>query len=278
MNITINLFNKIFISDYIHLKKKNFIYKLINFFLYKLINQYKFFFIPCGLKKIPKINYPITSNYQTQVNLIKTFNKNYKQNSFMTYPKLLSLMGRHFNKNENFNFLDFGGENIDCFFALKKRFKNINYFIINQKKYNNIFRKIKSEYFLEKLYILEYKDLNKFNYDFINLGSVLQYINNYDAILKYILNFSKKFILISAAHFYKSKKIKGKFIVKQINMLPNKMYCYFFEIDSFCKIFKNNFKIIFNKKNITAQINYSNFTKDFNNIKYSDLLIKRLTI
>ena len=278
MNITIKLFNKIFMSNYIHLKKKNFIYKLVNFFLYKLINQCNFFFIPCGLKKIPKINYPITSNYQTQVNLIKKFNKNYKQNSFMTYPKLSLLIERYFNKNENFNFLDFGGENIDCFFTLKKKFKNMNYFIINQKKYNNIFRKIKSEYFLEKLYILEYKDLHKFNYDFINFGSVLHYINNYDTILKYILNFSKKFVLFSGAHFYKSENIKDRFIVKQVNMLPNKMYCYFFEIDSFCKIFKNNFKIIFNKKNSTAKINYSNFTKDFNNIKYSDLLIKKLTI
>ena len=58
-----------------------------------------------------------------QVNLIKTFNKNYKQNSFMTYPKLSLLIERYFNKNENFNFLDFGGENIDCFFTLKKKFK-----------------------------------------------------------------------------------------------------------------------------------------------------------
>ena len=213
-----------------------------------------------------------------QVNLIKTFNKNYKQNSFMTYPKLSLLIERYFNKNENFNFLDFGGENIDCFFTLKKKFKNMNYFIINQKKYNNIFRKIKSKYFLEKIYILEYKDLHKFKYDFINLGSVLQYINNYDTILKYILNFSRKFVLFSGTHFYKSKKIKSKFVVKQINMLPNKIYCYFFEIDSFYKIFKNNFKIIFNRKNTTTQINYNNFRKDLNNIKYSDLLIKKLTI
>jgi len=33
----INLFSKIFISDFIHLKNKYFIYKLVNFFLYKLI-------------------------------------------------------------------------------------------------------------------------------------------------------------------------------------------------------------------------------------------------
>lgn len=277
MNVTINLFNKIFISERIHLKKKYFFYKLVNFFLYKLINLYNIFFIPCGLKKIPKFNYPIKSNYQAQINLIKKFNKNYKQNSFMSYPKLSLLLSRLFKKNKNFNFLDFGGENIDCFLVLKKKFKNMNYFIINQKKYNNIFRKIKSEYFLEEFYILEYRDLHKFNYDFINFGSVLQYINNHDTILKYILNFSKKFVLFSGAHFYKSDKIKNKFLVKQINVLPNKMYCYFFEINSFYKIFKNNFKIIFNRKNITTQINYSNLIKNINNIKYSDLLIKKLS-
>ena len=278
MNIIVNLFNKVFISEHIHLKKKYFFYKLANFFLYKLINLYNIYFIPCNLKKIPKINYPIKSDYQAQVNLIKIFNKEYKQSSFMTYPKLTLLMTELFNKNEKFNFLDFGGENIDCFLALNKKFKNMNYFIINQKKYNNIFRKIKSKYFLEKLYVLEYKDLHKFSYDFINLGSVLQYINNYDTILKYILHFSKKFVLFSGAHFYKNKKINDRFVVKQINMLPNKIYCYFFEIDSFYKIFKNNFEIIFNKKNTTTKINYGNFKKYLNNIKYSDLLIKKLTI
>jgi hypothetical protein len=61
-------------------------------------------------------------------------------------------------------------------------------------------------------------------------------------------------------------------------MLPNKIYCYFFEIDSFYKIFKDNFEIIFNKKNTTTEINYGNFKKYLNNIKYSDLLIKKLTI
>ena len=59
-------------------------------------------------------------------------------------------------KNHNFNFLDFGGENID--FYLDINFKNIDYFVYNKEEVVRIFEILKSIN-LENLKILS--DLNK---------------------------------------------------------------------------------------------------------------------
>ena len=81
-------------------------------------------------------------------------------------------------------------------------------------------------------------------YDFVNFGSVLQYIDDYDDVLEKILIKSKKYILISGIHLFKNDLLKPKYVVKQMNLWPRKPYLYFFNFSKFIDKFKkNNFKI-----------------------------------
>ena len=84
-------------------------------------------------------------------------------------------------------------------------------------------------------------------------------------------------IFFSATHFYdKNDTALEKIVVKQTNLLPKKLFCHFFEFESFIKKFYDNkFKLVFKEKNKTDNVNYKNFENLLKNTIYTDLLISR---
>ena len=270
------LLNKILVS--------NIALKLPKMILRKIFKKYRIYFVPTTLSNIPDNNYKIGSNFEFQQQLIKQFNDS-KPNrliSFNTLPHINQIIKLLFKRSDlKFNFLDFGGENIDLYLYLKKHFKNINYFISNQSHINESYIKLKSKYNLENFTILNNIDeLTKYEYDFVNFGGVIQYINNYDYIIKEILKVSKKYIFFSATHFYENKiSSLEKIVVKETNLihiLPINIYCYFFNFDIFMKPFlKENFSIIFKENNVYGDVNYRNFDNLFKRTNYMDLLLSK---
>ena len=264
-----NFLNKILVSESINILPK--------FILRKIKKKYKIYFVPTHLKYLPINNCPIPSTAVVQERIIQNFNKIGELVSFHTCPYLLQLLTLIFKEEEKFNFLDFGGENIDFYLYLKKNFKNVNYYIINQGEINQNFIFLKSKHKLENFTIIEnLNKLSNYNFDFINFGSVIQYVENYDDVLQKIMKVSKKYIFFSATHFYhKNSTSNEKIVVKQINALPEKIFCYFFEFESFMKKFYDNkFKLVFKEKNKTDDnVHYKNFENLLENTTYTDLLI-----
>ena len=261
--------NKILVSGKVNLLPK--------FILRKIKKKYKIYFVPTHLKHLPINNCPIPSTAAVQESIIQNFNTTKELVSFHTCPYLLQLLTLIFNKKEKFNFLDFGGENIDFYLYLKKNFKNVNYYIINQGEINQNFIYLKSKYKLENFTIIQnLNELSNYNFDFINFGSVLQYIENYNDVLEKIIDVSKKYIFFSATHFYdKNTALSKNIVVKQTNALPEKIFCYFFEFESFIKKFYDNkFKLVLKEKNKTDDnIHYKNFENLLENTNYTDVLI-----
>ena len=210
--------------------------------------------------------------------ICKNFNNIKEEITFKTYPKLIKLLKTKYSKNRVFNFLDFGGDQIDQYFILKKNFPNIRYFVFNQKVINDDFIRLKELYDYKDLIVIgNLKEISLNHFDFVNFGSVLQYVDNYDVVLDKILSKAKRYILISGTHFYNKNSAKKKIIVEQVNLLPKKLYLFFFNLDFFLKKFKNyGFKVVNNKKNTTHCIDYKNFiTINLLDLKYSDIFFEK---
>jgi|TARA_B110000503_G_C7002872_1_gene352277 hypothetical protein len=234
-------------------------------------------FVPTNFNKLPLNNHPIFSSITHHKNIISIFNNTQKEVTFKSYDNLINLLNKKYKHNEEFNFLDFGGDQIDQYLILKKNFPNINYFITNQNEINNHFKEIKKTYNFKNLFILSNLDELLINtYDFANFGSVLQYIDGYDELLNKILTKVNGYVLITAVHLYQ-QGARAKHVVKQVNLLPNKLYLYFFDFIQFIKIFKDcNFNVVFSEKNKTMDINYKNFNiKEMSDLKYTDILFKK---
>ena len=267
-----NFLNKILISDNINILPK--------FILRKIKKKYKIYFVPTPLNNLPINNHPIPLTTGVQEEKMQSFNKVNELDSFLTCSYLFQLLTLIFGEKEKFNFLDFGGENIDFYLYLKKNFKNVNYFIINQDKINQNFILLKSKYNLENFTIISNLDeLSNYKFDFINFGSVIQYIDNYDYVLTKIIKVSKKYIFFSATHFYnKNLTSCEKIVVKQTNALPEKIFCYFFEFETFMKKFYDSkFKLVFKENNKTdSNVHYKNFSNVLENTTYTDLLLLKI--
>ena len=246
----------------------------------RLINKkfFKYYFLKTNLKSLPDANYPEKGDLIYQKNLIDKFNQTKTQNSSMTCPHLMELLLMKFDMKENFNFLDIGGEKIDFYLNLKKNFKNVKYFLFNQKSMTEPFHKIKLEFNYENFYVIDnFEDILNNKYDFVNFGSCIQYFNNYEDVLEKISNNSKK-IFFSGTHLYDSSEndFLKNIIVKQVNVLPQINFLYFFNRNTFFEIFnKNGFDLIFENKNLTDVVNYDNFQRYLKNIQYSDFLFSK---
>ena len=69
---------------------------------------------------------------------------------------------------------------------------------------------------------------------------------------------------------------KKHIIVKQVNILPEINYCYFFNKQFFYNFFyEKNFNLIFESKNTTDNVNFKNFIGLFKNIEYKDFFFKK---
>mgnify|MGYP000052953772 CR=1 FL=1 len=103
-------------------------------------------------------------------------------------------------------------------------------FYFDQKKNNEIISEIKKKYLLNDITVLNSLDeIKRNNFHFINLGSVIQYVKDYKFILNSLIDTAPEYIFFTAQTFYEKKVNKEEnIIVKQINILPQINYCYFF--------------------------------------------------
>ncbi len=254
--------------------------KMIPRFIRQKINKifFKYYFLPTNLKNLPQLNYPVYGDYEYQKNLIKIFNEKKKQTSFMTCPHLLELLLMKFNNFENLNFLDVGGEKIDFYLDLKKNFKNAKYFLFNQKSITEPFHEIQKKYNFNDFFVIDdLPEIFKKKYDFVNFGSCIHYINNYEELLQRISEISK-YIFFSGTHLYDSDNeiFKKNMVVKQVNTLPKVNYNFFYNRKTFFEIFeKKDFELIFESLNLTDMVNYENFNSNIKNIQYSDFLFSK---
>lgn len=261
-------------------KLPKFLIKIVPKFIKKRINKkfFNFYFIPTNHSELLTGNYINDNNYDYQKKLVDKFNQNFQQNSFMSYPNLMELLLKKFNKDNEIIFLDIGADNIDFFLELNTKFKNVKYFFYNLKPVNSIFEKLKNNNNYKNLFIIDQIDeIQDQKFDFINFGSSIQYFNDYEVILEKISNFGKNIFFSGTTLFEtKNERYKKYMIVKQINVYPNINYLYFFNKEYFFSLFlKNNFKLSFEKKNITDNVNYDNFNKIFKNVDYMDFLFTK---
>jgi hypothetical protein len=239
---------------------------------------FKYYFLKTNFKNLPHLNYPEKGNLEYQKELIKKFDFSKKQSSFMTYPDLIKLLSSKFEFDKILNILDIGGEKIDFYLSLKENFKNVRYFLHNQKSITDSFHMIKSEFDYKNFYIVD--ELNEIlteNFDFVNFGSCIQYFDNYEEVLKKITK-NSKYIFFSGTHLYDSSNeiFKKNIVVKQVNVLPQINYLFFFNRKNFFKIFfDNQYELIFEKENLTDKVNYDNFNNFLENIQYSDFLFSK---
>ena len=176
----------------------------------KLLKNNKITFIPTKKKFLPKNNHPILNSIALQEKIIESFNEK-NELSFNTFLNLKDLLKKKYKSDENFNFIDVGGDKLDFYLDISREFKNINYFLINLPEVNQIISTVKKKYDYKNLTILN--DLNevvKNNYDFVYFGSTLQYLDNFDVFIKELLPVTKKNILFSATWFFTSDLLKKK--------------------------------------------------------------------
>ena len=261
-------------------KLPKFLIKLIPKFIKRIIKKkfFNFYFIPTNHSKLVNDNYINNNNYDYQKKLIEDYKHNFKQNSFMTFPHLIELLLKKFNSDEEIMFLDMGADNIDFFLELNSKFNNIKYFFCNLKSVNSIFEKLKYENNYKNMFIIDtIDDLSNEKFDFINFGSSIEYFENYEDVLNKVSNIGKNIFFSGTTLFEtKNEKYKKHIIVKQVNLYPDINYLYFFNKQFFFSIFlNNNFKLLFERKNLTDNVDYHNFNKIFKNVNYMDFLFSK---
>lgn len=239
------------------------------------IKKKRLYYVPTNLKFLPEKNYTILSNIDHHIKVINQFNQSSNEVvKTKSFPTMIELLKKLYTSDCKFSFLDYGGEEIDQYLVLKKEFKNINYFLINQKQINNDFRFLINKYNFSNFFIVDKEeDLLNFEYDFVNFGSVIQYISNYQSTLNIVLKKSKKYVLFSGVIFFVDA-LNEVIIVKQLNMWPTKLYSHFINYRKFIQTLKeNNFNLNFEKENNTNLINFDNH--ELESIFYKDLFFKK---
>jgi len=256
---------------------------LPGYFRKKLKKHFNYYFVDTSLSKLPENNYPFITTLEKQENLMHRFNsENYIP--WTTCPYLVQILKTIFhNQSHDFNFLDFGGENIDYFLYLKKNLKNLNYYYFNQKKNNEVLKVLKKKYSIEDLNIInDLDDIKKNKYQFINLGSVIQYVENYKSALNMFMDLNPEYIFLTGIHFFKGiyrdkSNQRENTIVKQLNVFPQINFLYFFEYETFINMFKSKkFELIFKTSNYTDKINYNNLVNKYDKVEYADIMMKNM--
>ena len=139
--------NKLYQSELVHYLPK--------FIIRKLRRKLNCYFVEIPLNALPNNNYP-QKNLEKQEEFIQQFNQKENETSNITdshkvkifetyYPQMVEILESYFSNHPKLNFLDFGGNKIDFYLYLKKYFKNVNYFIFNQKETIENFAHIKKK-------------------------------------------------------------------------------------------------------------------------------------
>ena len=145
-----------FLNKILALQTNNFIMVKIQ---KKIAKMFNISYVPANIQRLPENKYTTNSHlgvtdqrFSYQEEIIKKFNKKNNLVYFNSYPRIAEKLKTLFlDENLKFNFLDFGGESIDFYLYLKKKFRNINYFVHNKKEINQDFIKLKEKYNLKKL-------------------------------------------------------------------------------------------------------------------------------
>lgn len=258
----------------------NFLIRLIPYYIRKKISNIfnPYYFVYTDLQKLPEIKIRSKFNLDHQFKLIEKFELSKKQNSLMTCPDLIKLLHTKFNSDDKFSFLDFGGAKIDFFLDLRQKFKNVEYYFFNLKEKTSYYKILKDKFNYQNLNIIENMNevFNK-DFNFVNFGSSIQYFDNYEIILRNICD-NNKLVLFSGQTLFSSnkEKLKKHLIVKQIKGIKDENYCYFFNKKFFFDIFfEKNFKLIFQRENLTDKINFKNFEKIVENIEFTDFFFTK---
>ena len=217
-----SLLGKIYKSSILHYIPK--------YFLRQLKKKFNYYFVEIHLDKLPKKNHPSEITFNRQEDLMINFkSKDYIPRTSCLY--LIQILKLIFVDNsKKYNFLDFGGENIDHYLYLKKNFKNLRYFYFNQKEHNQVIIDIKKKYSLDDLTVLDNLDqIKKYNYNFVNFGSVIPYVEDYKFVLNELIDTRPEYIFLSGQIYYE-KEINDKenIIVKQVGLFSSGKFLLFF--------------------------------------------------
>ena len=188
--------------------KTNLFNILPNFLVRKIRKFFKYYFIETDLDRLPNLNHPSNLNSLNQ----EKFIKQEQENNFIVYfqgENLIKLLTElNFNEKDQFNLLDFGGGDIKNYICLKKKYKNINYFYFDQQQHNSVMENLKQIHNLSNFTVLKNLDeFKKYNFDFINIGSSIQYVSNYKFLINLLTSLSSKYIFFSATVFFQKFSI-----------------------------------------------------------------------
>ena len=237
---------------------------LNNFFAKKIFKLFKIFFVETHLDDLPERNYPLKN---IDDDLLKS--KNFAINEvlpYISYSHLPHLLQIVYEKKNNLKICDYGAGNLNLYYYLNKKFKNLNYFFKDQKLVEEKVRIIANNNKLKNLFVSDPE--NQFDFDILYFGSTLQYIKNYKEELNKFFSKSK-YILVSQTPFFQNDKLKEKIILKQTNMHPDINFLYLFNINYFIRFMeKNSYELV--EKNINKVTKFLNF-KNFDRKKYKDI-------
>lgn len=255
------------INTILNLNIKNYLWLL---FTRKLSRIFKIYFVLSLKKYLPKNNHPLHNLNFFFENQYRNFNKK----KFNFNKDMYKCLKRNFNTKQTIRILDFGGENIDLYLFLKKKIPKIHISVINQPKLNTQLKRFINKNKLKKINVFSNtKELKKSKFDFVYFGSSLQYIKNYKKILKILFKIKVKYFYISATSFFYADNLTDKVILKQVNLLPVKLYCYSFNYKYILHLFRfHGYQEIFKKKNPYKKINFRNFSMK---IDYLNILFKK---
>ena len=129
---------------------------------------------------------------------------------------------------------------------------------------------------LENIEVIQnLENVIKNKYDFVYFGSVIQYVDKFENLLRNILQQKPKYLYFSGVNLY-LKNISNYVICKQFNVFPQINYCYFFNFDYLKNLVcSNGYELLYFSENPNSNINYSHINHSLSDsCQYSDLFFK----
>ena len=250
----------------------NFFERLNPFFSRKLFKIFKIFFIETKLNSLPENSYKIEEKLIDELESIY-LDPNIEKIPYISYPDLINLLLVIKKENQDLNFCDYGGGNLNLYNYLNKKFFKLKYFFYDQQKIVNIVKEFKIKKNINNVFIDKEKIDDSL--DIVYFGSSLQYIENYEQVISNFLN--SKYILIAQTPFFSAPKDVNKVVLKQINMHPKINYLYMINLNNFIKFMNNNNFKLKNKSlnKVTKFMNFKNFDNRYKDLDMYDLLFER---